>query len=142
MISWVDICQPKETEGLGIKEILGWNRASLINQVFELEGPVSSKWCAWVHEYKLRGRSVWDVSWEGASHSKSWRELMRARDYFQTHVTSAELHRVRENGRRGRIAMIYELLQVSRPICLWSPMVWHGFNLPKVSMIMWLACKG
>lgn len=141
-VSWSEICSPKETCGLGIKEVLGWNRASLISRLFDLERPALSSWCRWVQEYKLRGQSVCEVACEGASHSPSWRELMRARDFFLMSVTAVEIQQVREHGKRGRVTKIYEMLQTRRQPCLWPSLVWHSYNLSKVSMIMWLVCRG
>lgn len=68
---------------LGMQEgVLGWNRASLINRLFDIEGPVTSSWSQWIQDYKLNGQSIWEVPCFGTSHSLFWFELMRARDFF------------------------------------------------------------
>lgn len=87
VVVWSGIYKRKEQGDLGIKEVLGWNRACLINPLFDIEGAVTSSWEQWVPDYKLQGQNVWELSRAGASHSPFWRELIRVRNFFIAHTT-------------------------------------------------------
>jgi hypothetical protein len=57
-VSWERICAPKKEGGLGIKMIEVWNKAYMINHIWNLS-KVGSLWVAWTKANWLKGRSFW-----------------------------------------------------------------------------------
>ena len=68
-VSWSTICLPKAEGGLGVKDILSWNRACIIQNIWSLITQAGSLWIAWVNAYILKGQSFWQVS---PMQSSSW----------------------------------------------------------------------
>ena len=77
-MSWKTICLPKVEGGLGVKDMLNWNRACIIQNTWSLITQSGSLWIAWVNEYVLKGQSFWQVSTMQSS-SWSWRKLLQLR---------------------------------------------------------------
>ena len=44
-----------------------------------------SMWVKWVHEERLRGKSIWEAE-AYANVSWSWRTLLKLRNYIEKHV--------------------------------------------------------
>ncbi|GJV73318.1 hypothetical protein Tco_1493313 [Tanacetum coccineum] len=60
-IKWSDVCKPKVEGGLGIKFFKTWNIALISKHIWNIINKKDSLWVKWVHLYKLKGRSFWDV---------------------------------------------------------------------------------
>lgn len=62
LVAWKNLCQSKERGGLGIKEVLAWNKSSMCKYLFELDsgGPISL-WHKWIHLYVLKGQDIWNI---------------------------------------------------------------------------------
>ena len=59
---------PKKEEGLGVKNLEVWNRATTFN-LWTICNPANSIWSLWISSYLLRGRSIWEVP---CSRNCSW----------------------------------------------------------------------
>ena len=84
-VSWKDICYPKAKGGLGLKNIQYWNQACMIQHLWSLFSRSGSIWIAWIEAYKLKGRSMWQVS-VTQNCSWSWRKLLQMRDLARQFV--------------------------------------------------------
>ena len=60
-MSWNTVCLPKAEGGLGVKDMLSWNRACVLKNIWSIITQAGSLWIAWVNAYILRGRSFWQV---------------------------------------------------------------------------------
>ena len=61
-VKWYDVCHPKNDGGLGLKDILSWNVACILHNIWLLITKAGSLWVAWIEAYILKGRSFWQVS--------------------------------------------------------------------------------
>ena len=68
-ISWDTICYPKSEGGLGLKELVSWNKACRLQSIWAIITKSSSLWIAWIQEYVLKGKSFWDLA---ESSTSSW----------------------------------------------------------------------
>ena len=88
-VAWEDICKPKEEGGLGIRSLHDFNVALMAKHVYSLLTHKESLWVKWIHAYKLRGRSFWDIQCTGDM-SWGWRKLLQIRPiirpYFWFHI--------------------------------------------------------
>ena len=47
-MSWKAICQPKDEGGLGLKDILTWNQACVLQNIWTIITKAGSLWIAWI----------------------------------------------------------------------------------------------
>ncbi|KAK1441020.1 hypothetical protein QVD17_06856 [Tagetes erecta] len=59
-VSWEAICVPRSEGGLGIRRIGDMNKALMTSHIWSIITNRESLWVAWVHAYRLRGKSFWD----------------------------------------------------------------------------------
>ncbi|GKF18970.1 hypothetical protein Tco_0063888, partial [Tanacetum coccineum] len=76
-VAWDSVCMPKHEGGLGIRRIDDFNVALMATHIWSILTHRESLWVKWVHTYKLKGRSFWDVPCRGDV-SWGWRD----RGYF------------------------------------------------------------
>ncbi|GJY92691.1 putative RNA-directed DNA polymerase, eukaryota, reverse transcriptase zinc-binding domain protein, partial [Tanacetum coccineum] len=60
-IAWEDICLPKCEGGLGLHNLEVFNYALMTTHIWNIISSKDSLWVRWIHTYKLRGRTTWDV---------------------------------------------------------------------------------
>lgn len=88
-VSWKEVCLPKVEGGLGIKPMILWNQAMMAFHVWSVVSNRQSIWVKWIHTYRLKGRSFWEVKvpWDS---SWSWRKILNLRNvcrpFFKTKI--------------------------------------------------------
>ncbi|GJV71773.1 hypothetical protein Tco_1491768 [Tanacetum coccineum] len=60
-VAWEDICLPKHEGGLSLCNLEVFNRALMTTHIWNINSNRESLWVRWIHTYKLRGRTLWDV---------------------------------------------------------------------------------
>ncbi|KAK9726401.1 hypothetical protein RND81_05G212800 [Saponaria officinalis] len=65
--------------GVGIKEVLSWNKAFLLKWLWKLVLSPPSLWLAWADAYLLNGESIWNVQTKATS-SWVWSDILHVRD--------------------------------------------------------------
>ncbi|KAJ8752286.1 hypothetical protein K2173_003922 [Erythroxylum novogranatense] len=55
-VSWKQVCLPKCEGGLGIKDLISWNKACLIQQLWYILYKDGSLWIAWIKAYLIKDR--------------------------------------------------------------------------------------
>jgi len=70
------LCAPKQEGGLGIKRTEVWNKASMLNHIWNLFTKAGSLWVAWIESNSLKGRSLLQVSIP-VSCSWSWKKILK-----------------------------------------------------------------
>ncbi|GKE39207.1 hypothetical protein Tco_1462612 [Tanacetum coccineum] len=68
-VAWEVVYLPKQEGGLGIRRLDHFNSALMVSHVWKLLTLKESLWVKWIHEYKLKGRSFWDIPMRG---NMSW----------------------------------------------------------------------
>ncbi|GKB20043.1 hypothetical protein Tco_0853966 [Tanacetum coccineum] len=93
-VAWEVVCLPKNEVGLGIRRLEVFNSALMITHIWKLLSLKESLWVKWIHEYKFKGRSFWDILLRGDEAATSlwfdkWCEmgplanLISSRDIFR-----------------------------------------------------------
>ncbi|GJS67022.1 hypothetical protein Tco_0681586 [Tanacetum coccineum] len=77
-VSWDDICLPKHEGGLGLRSLEVFNLALMTTHIWNIVSSKESLWVRWVHTYKLRGHTFWDIYLK-ADMSWGWRKLLQLR---------------------------------------------------------------
>ncbi|KAJ0572336.1 putative reverse transcriptase zinc-binding domain-containing protein [Helianthus annuus] len=78
-VAWKSVCLPKFEGGLGIRNISDVNKALLTNHIWSLITKRESLWVKWIHSYRIKGKSFWNLSSRG-SLSWGWRKLLSIRN--------------------------------------------------------------
>ncbi|CAL1378125.1 unnamed protein product [Linum trigynum] len=72
------VALPKREGGMGLKDLGSWNMACMARLLWLILMKSGSFWVAWLQQYRLKGRSIWNVP---LSQSGSWisRKLLNSR---------------------------------------------------------------
>lgn len=107
IVAWSNICQPKAQGGLGIKEVLSWNKSIICNYIFDLIiRPSGSIWHTWIHTYVLKGNDIWSVT-PKQGQSCSFKNLLKMRDSFLLKVSTADIEILMIQESKVRVQKIY-----------------------------------
>lgn len=85
VVSWRDVCLPRNEGGLGIKQIKMWNYVAMGKLLWKLQANTQDIWVKWI-KYQLKGNCFWtiaiphDVAW-------LWRKLLRIRHFFRDNMS-------------------------------------------------------
>ncbi|GJR59950.1 sodium/hydrogen exchanger 6 [Tanacetum coccineum] len=60
-VSWDDVCLPKCKGGLGIRKLADFNITLMSAYIWNILTHKETMWVRWIHAYKLKTRSFWDV---------------------------------------------------------------------------------
>ncbi|KAJ0887511.1 putative RNA-directed DNA polymerase [Helianthus annuus] len=85
--SWKSVCVPKFEGGLGIRRIGDVNKALMISHIWSILVKRESLWVAWIHSYRLRGKSFW-ICKSVSNCCWSWRKLLQLRPTIRDFVWS------------------------------------------------------
>nr|GEU65637.1 hypothetical protein [Tanacetum cinerariifolium] len=64
-VAWEVVCLPKKEGGLGIRRLDQFNKALMVSHIWKLLSFKESLWVKWIHVYKLKNRSFWDILYRG-----------------------------------------------------------------------------
>ncbi|GJY03648.1 hypothetical protein Tco_0369588 [Tanacetum coccineum] len=78
-VAWEDICLPKWEGGLGLRNLDVFNIALLTTHIWNIVSNKESLWVWWIHTYKLKGRSIWDIPLQ-SNMSWGWLKLLQIWD--------------------------------------------------------------
>ncbi|GKB07076.1 putative reverse transcriptase domain, reverse transcriptase zinc-binding domain protein [Tanacetum coccineum] len=78
-VAWDDICLPMREGGLSIRCLKVFNLALMTTHIWNIVSNKDSLWVRWIHMYKLRGRTFWDICAK-ANKSWGWRKILQLRD--------------------------------------------------------------
>ncbi|GKA07490.1 hypothetical protein Tco_0686714 [Tanacetum coccineum] len=84
-VAWEVVCLPRKKGGLGIRRLEVFNYALMIAHVWKLLSLKESLWVKWVHEYKLKGRSFWEIPLRGNA-SWGWRKILQLRPIIRNFI--------------------------------------------------------
>ncbi|GKB92899.1 retrovirus-related pol polyprotein from transposon TNT 1-94, partial [Tanacetum coccineum] len=81
-IAWEDIYRPTREGGLGIRNLEVFNYDLMTTHIWNILSFKESLWVRWIHKYKLRGRTFWDILVKNEM-SWGWRKLLQLRDVMR-----------------------------------------------------------
>ncbi|GJV03616.1 hypothetical protein Tco_1337185 [Tanacetum coccineum] len=123
-VAWRDICLPVLEGGLRIRSLELFNIALMTTHIWNIVSNKESLWDCWIHTYKLKGRSFWDVPMKSDA-SWGWLKLLQLRElvrpYFWTRI---------RNG--GNISVWFDVWCDECPLIRYltpRDITWEGFTL-------------
>lgn len=141
-LNWNKLCQPKNWGGIGIKEVLSWNKACFLKVLWQIAVHHDSLWVNWLHEYTLKGVSIWDTQPISTS-SCAWKKLLNLRDEFVArcggkHETAMKLTSWNISN-KFCIARAYEFMKDQTNDFEWARTIWESASIPKTRIVLWFA---
>ncbi|GKA66743.1 putative RNA-directed DNA polymerase, partial [Tanacetum coccineum] len=84
-VLWDLVCRPCNEGGLGIRRIDLFNKALMVSHLWNLISLKDSLWVKWIHTYKLKGHSFWDVPCRG-NMTWGWRKVLQLRPLIREFI--------------------------------------------------------
>ncbi|GJR74662.1 homeodomain-like protein [Tanacetum coccineum] len=81
-VVWEDICLPRWEGGLRLRNLDVFNIALLTTHIWNIVSNKESLWVCWIHTYKLKGRTIWDIPLQ-SDLSWGWLKLLQIRDLIR-----------------------------------------------------------
>ncbi|KAJ0479496.1 putative RNA-directed DNA polymerase [Helianthus annuus] len=81
-VAWKIVCLPKNEGGLGVRCIVDVNKALISYHIWSILVNRNSLWVQWIHIYKLKGRSFWEIPCRGRM-TWGWRKILALRDLIR-----------------------------------------------------------
>ncbi|KAK9724205.1 hypothetical protein RND81_05G055400 [Saponaria officinalis] len=143
-MKWQYFTKPRCEGGVGIKEVLSWNKAFLLKWLWKLVLRPPSLWLAWAEGYLLNGESIWNVQAKATS-SWVWSDILQVRDDLLLLCgDSATAHGLIEGWtvpgiNKFCLKAAYDFFRVGAPGAKKIMVLWEPFALPKYSIVGWQA---
>ncbi|GAB2269861.1 hypothetical protein Dimus_038809 [Dionaea muscipula] len=129
-VVWKDICQPKLCGGLGVKDVVYWNRAILCKLLWDIGRKKDRLWIRWISTYYLHRSSVWVVMDDKGSWA--WRALMKVRNSM---IMLPGLQQLGVMG-KGSASAAYSMLHGEGSREDWWKLVWGVGLHPRTSLTL------
>ncbi|VFQ95590.1 unnamed protein product [Cuscuta campestris] len=131
LVAWEDICMPRKYGGLGFKNLVLWNKASLMKLIWDISLKKDILWIKWIHNKYLKKCSIWDLQSKNDS-CFYWKKLLHVRDCF------ADMDKTTAySPNAGYLWLLGEKQKAE-----WEGFVWNKLTIPKHKFILWLICRG
>ena len=121
------MCLPKSESGLGLKKLVSWNQACIIQNIWAIIVRAGSPWIAWIQEYVLKGRCIWQIT-ETPNGSWSWNKLLRLRSMAQRFIEVKDGKKVwKIASSRYRVAVVWGKIKTKKEKVNWHKLIWNQF---------------
>ncbi|XP_021851059.1 uncharacterized protein [Spinacia oleracea] len=135
-VSWHNTCSSKQTGGLGFRDVVLWNTASMGKYVWALATKQDNVWVRWVTSVYLKNGEWWGYQ-PGNSASWYWKKICEVKEVLKQVYSENEF----SNMPHYSVKQVYEKLEVDKPKVHWDKLVWNRLNTPKHRFIAWLAIQ-
>ncbi|KAL8468116.1 hypothetical protein ACS0TY_031378 [Phlomoides rotata] len=146
LVAWDDVCKPKESGGLGLRDLTAWNSALLARIIWDVHNKKDSLWIKWVSESYLNGSSIWDFV-PRKTDSKLLRFVANVRDSFVeikggVDMTQTDTLVMCGKAKFNSKKMYFLINSLPDRTNTRYDMLWRSYIAPKYSFIGWLALQG
>nr|GEX46816.1 hypothetical protein [Tanacetum cinerariifolium] len=145
-VAWDVICLPKQEGGLGIRRLDHFNKALMVSHVWKILSLKESLWVKWIHVYKLKNRSFWDILYRERLLCGLTSGVLRV--LYPTsfhHVTLLELvSTMLPRDGMGKPFSVHNVWDSIRPrdnLVSWCDLVWFHACIQRHAFNMWLIFK-
>ncbi|XP_057249110.1 uncharacterized protein LOC130590639 [Beta vulgaris subsp. vulgaris] len=136
LIAWERVCTPKNSGGLGFRDVIIWNQASLGKYVWAISSKQDSIWLKWIHSVYLKDVDWWDYK-PSSGVSWYWKKICHVKEQMKQYYTQGELCTMQKYS----VKTVYEKMKGEQLKVYWDTAIWNRLNLPKHRFIFWLAIQ-
>ncbi|CAL1376155.1 unnamed protein product [Linum trigynum] len=139
LVAWKYVALPRREGGLGIRDFKKWNQACVIRHIWNLLAVSGSLWVAWVKKYRLKTRSIWEITGQSAG-TWIWRKILKSREGVQSHISGSGESLAWDNRvlPRYSVKLVWKAIRESQEEVDWYKVVWGKPFSPKHSLLLWL----
>ncbi|KAL9667021.1 hypothetical protein QQ045_001366 [Rhodiola kirilowii] len=138
LVSWKDVCRPKELGGLGVKDLNLHNKAMGMGQIWDLLLDKQSLWVKWMNNYYFNNMLFWSMEEKG-HHTWVLKRILLLRATARVCIADAN-----NRGHRGdafSVKDVYDILQQSGQRMEGADLIWNKFSHPRHIFCAWLAFR-
>ncbi|XP_062114203.1 uncharacterized protein LOC133825253 [Humulus lupulus] len=132
-VAWDMLCKPKSEGGMGFQNILSWNIAAIGKYIWTVASKKDNLWVKWVHNVYIKDVDWWAYTAPTQS-SCYWKKIVAVKEQFKSYIVAGQFVQLDYSIKKGYLMLCPSQTRVS-----WSNEVWGRLNLPKHSVILWLA---
>uniref|UniRef100_A0A803PWX2 Reverse transcriptase domain-containing protein n=1 Tax=Cannabis sativa TaxID=3483 RepID=A0A803PWX2_CANSA len=132
LVAWEHVCAPKNTGGLGLRDIQKWNTAAMTRYVWDIASKKDCLFVRWIHNVYLKDSCWWDYE-APTDCSWFWKKLVGVKNQVK-----AKVDRRTFSMQKFSISNTYHLLFIRPEKKDWCKHVWDRLVIPKHKFILWL----
>lgn len=113
---------------LGLKDLIRWNQACLIQHIRSFLRKEGSLWIAWIYAYVIKEASFWHLpnrKWG----SWTWQSILKLREVARDALSI----------QKQSFSNIWRETRRKKEKVKWYRLLWHSLNVPKISVITLMA---
>ncbi|XP_048497943.1 uncharacterized protein LOC125496507 [Beta vulgaris subsp. vulgaris] len=134
----MEVCYAKNRGGLGIRECISWNVAAIGKYVWQITEKADLLWIKWIHSVYIKESSWWEYQ-APMNASWCWKNICKVKEKMKQAYTGDKWL---NTDAKYTIKSGYKWLHPEGEKIRWHNWVWNSFNIPKHSLIAWMAMKG
>lgn len=77
-VAWSTICLPREERGLGLKNMIDWNKAQIMHHLIQVISNSDTLWATWVRRLVIKNNHLWTLK-VPTNCSWIWRKILKLR---------------------------------------------------------------
>ncbi|KAE8702205.1 putative Concanavalin A-like lectin protein kinase family protein [Hibiscus syriacus] len=131
-VGWSQVCTPKSEGGLGLLNLVGWNKVCLVQLLRKLFEDEGSLWVAWVRTYIVKDVNLWSFVSKGMV-SWSLRRIFALREEVVRVFGLVRFQGV------TRAREIWEEMRTWGQKVAWKRLVWFPLHVLRHAIIVWMA---
>ncbi|XP_057250742.1 uncharacterized protein LOC130591438 [Beta vulgaris subsp. vulgaris] len=132
-VNWDSVCCSKKEGGLGIKNVLIWNQATLGRYVWAIALKKDNLWVRWVHEQYVKEENWWEYN-HPQQCSWYWKMICQVKDQFKVNFS---LPQILNMGVYSVTEVYKRQMNVQQSVSRYGA-IWGRLNIPKHRFLCWL----
>nr|GEY42926.1 hypothetical protein [Tanacetum cinerariifolium] len=157
-VAWDVVCLSKQEGGLGIRRLDHFNKALMVSHVWKLLSLKESLWVKWIHVYKLKNRSCWDILYRErllcgltsgvlrvlyptSFHHVTLLELVLTMLPSDDNSDSLEWRCIDGMGKPFSVHNVWDSIHPRDNLVSWCDLVWFHACIQRHAFKMWLILK-
>ncbi|XP_075492649.1 uncharacterized protein LOC142530721 [Primulina tabacum] len=139
-IAWENLCKSLEDGGLGLKNLMAWNKALIAKTLWKIQLRKESLWIKWVNHIYSHFGDVWHWGWH-KDESPLIKQIISLRDELLHRSGSVAAASTLLNSwfaRNHGFCSAYDFFNNWTGKWPWKPLISRSFILPKHRFTFWL----
>ncbi|KAJ8424331.1 hypothetical protein Cgig2_003526 [Carnegiea gigantea] len=134
-ISWANTYKAKKHRGIGIKDYVAWNKATIAKLVWTVATKKDTLWVKWVYGRYIKDTDWWDYAPAPGS-SWTWKKICSTKETFKPDCHNS--HDWQFQGRNVfKVSTGYQWLVEGTKVS-WDKVVWARASIPRHAFITWV----
>lgn len=143
LVSWKAVCENKSSGGLGVKDLVAFNKALMMTHIWDISLKKDNLWIKWMNNYFFKDTQIWEM--EERQHLPwTLKALIRLKkeafDCIQMDSAGRITWKIKSDP--FTVKGTYDGIRLNGSEVSWHKLVWNCISPSKHSFCVWLAVKG